>query len=159
LGTTFGYVGKRPDAPNTGLLSRPGINLGNAVATSGYNVYHPDTDSVFTYGYVDHDLNNFPLKDMMLVGELASRDSSIDPDGFCLHAIFPVANVQDGPCAEFLTCKQIQFLLPPSANLKFPVAWQVHAHCPVYSPTGLVGLEVQYTKYCGNLADLKTKAD
>ena len=156
---TFGFVGKRPDAPNTGMRSRPGINLGNAVNTSGYNVYHPDTDSVFTYGYADYDVQNFPLKDMMLAGELASRDGSINPDGFRQHAIFQTRDVLDGPCAEFLSGKQIQFLLPLSANPKYPASWQVRAHRPVYSPTGIVGLEVEYTKYLGNMSDLKTKAD
>jgi hypothetical protein len=96
---------------------------------------------------------------MQLAGELASRDGSIDPDGWRQHAIFPTASVADCPCAEFLAGKQIQFLLPVKANPSYKSAWQVRAQRLVYSPCGLTGLEVQYTKYLGKASDLRTKSD
>ena len=93
---------------------------------------------------------------MLLAGELASRDGSIDPDNWRRHAIFRVEDVPDGPCGEFLAGKQAHFLqrLPD-----FPADWQVRAHRPVYTASGLVGLEVQYVKYLGSPEDLKTALD
>jgi hypothetical protein len=43
---TFGFVGKVTSAPNTGVRSRPGIFVGHAHKTSGYQIYHPDSDTI-----------------------------------------------------------------------------------------------------------------
>ena len=156
---TFGFVGKTTSAPNTGIRARPGINLGHAKDTSGIDVYHPDTDTIFTYGYAQYHAHVFPLKDMLLAGELAAQDGSIDPDGWRHPAILPVKDVADGPCAGFLSGKQIQFILPVEAEPDYPAPWQVRAHQPVYSPCGLTGLEVQFTKYRGSHSHFKKKSD
>jgi hypothetical protein len=111
------------------------------------------------YGYIHHHAHVFPLKEMQLVGELASHDGSIDPNGWHQHAIFAAAAVADGQCAKFLAGKQIQFLLPVKAYLSYTSAWQVQAQHQVYSQCGLTGLEVQYIKYLGKPSDLHTQAN
>jgi hypothetical protein len=156
---SFGFIGKTTKAPNTGLRSRSGINLGLAVNTSGINIYHPDSDTVMTYGYAQYHVHVFPVKDMQLAGELAAQDGSIDPDGWRQHAIFPVSDVHDEPCANFLAGKQVQFDLPASAEPSFPASWRVRAHRPVFSTCGLTGMEVQFVDYLGNASDLKNKKD
>jgi hypothetical protein len=156
---SFGFVGKTTKAPNTGLRSRPGINLGLASNTSGVNIYHPDSDTVLTYGYAQYHVHVFPVKDMQLAGELAAQDGSIDPDSWRQHAIFPVSDVQDEPCSNFMSGKQIQFNLPLSAEPSFRSQWRARAHRPVYSPCGLTGLEFQFVQYLGADSELKSPKD
>lgn len=136
---SFGLVGKTTKAPNTGLRSSPGINVGIASTTSGVNIYHPDSDTVMTYGYAKYHVRVFPVKDMQLAGELAAQDGSIDPDSWRQHAIFPVSEVLDEPSSNFLSGKQVQFVVPSSAEPSYPGAWQVRSHRPVRSSCGLIG--------------------
>jgi hypothetical protein len=156
---SFGFVGKTTVAPNTGMRSRPGLNLGHASNTSGYLVYHPDTDTVLTYGYTKYDTNKFPMRDMLLAGELHSKDGSIDPDGWRQHAIKAVQDIDDSSCANFLSGKQVQFWLPVSANPTFQGRWRARAHRPVITNNGPIGLKIQFTHYDGPISDLKTKTD
>jgi hypothetical protein len=112
-----------------------------------------------TYGYAQYHVHMFPVKDQQLAGELAAQDGSIDPDSWRQPAIFPVLEILNEPCSNFLSGKQVQFILPTSAEPSYPAAWQVRTHRPVHSPCGLTGLEVQFVKYLGSASNLKTKKD
>jgi hypothetical protein len=141
-------------APHT-HVQNPKAELGLASNTSGVNIYHPDSDTVLTYGYAQYHVHVFPVKDMQLAGELAAQDGSIDPDSWRQHAIFPVSDVQD----DFMSGKQIQFNLPLSAEPSFRSQWRARAHRPVYSPCGLTGLEFQFVQYLGADSELKSPKD
>jgi hypothetical protein len=153
---TFGFLGKRTDAPNTGMRASPGIYIGHASMTSGHLLYHPDSDSVLTYGYVTAHERVFPIKDQQLAGELHTKDASFDTDSWRRHSIYAVADVSDYDTAQFGSGKQVHFLvrLPGYSGL-----WQVRSHRPVRSTTDIVGLEVEFVKYLGPASDLKTKLD
>jgi len=67
-----GWVGKQTSDPNLAMRGAAGIYLGLNTQTTGYLVYHPDSDVVHTYPYIEARTPHvFPIKDMQWACELS----------------------------------------------------------------------------------------
>ena len=111
-----GFVGKRNKNPNSASRGRPGLFVGHSDSCSGYLVYHEDSDSVMTYGYVDVFPNRFPMKDRLMAGE---NPATLAYGDWRRWSNFVPSKVKDGPLSEFLTGKQIEVVLLHEAYPSF----------------------------------------
>ena len=148
----FGLLGKDTSNPNNAMRSRAGIYLGLDTSVHGHLVYHEDRDVVSTYAYVDAEPHIFPIKQMLWAGEPSPVDGATDPESWRRHAPRPLADVEDGPAAEFLSGKQILFDLPRTVyGAKYPHQWRMRCHAPVYSRTvdRVVGVKCMFHSYNG----------
>jgi hypothetical protein len=149
-----GFVGKRSEDPNSGHRAKPGIFVGHADSTPGYLVYHEDTDTVVTYGYVDVFPRNFPCKERMMSGEDPATLVSGD---WRRWSDYRPGDVKDGPFSEFVTGKQLEVLLPQTMYPSFSGQWKAVCQRPITLGSKAVCMRMVFTGYSGNRNELSLK--
>ena len=150
-----GFIGKRSTDPNSAPRSYPRIFVGHSDDTAGYLVYHEDTDTVVTYGYVNAFPLIFPCKERMMAGE---DPATILAGDWRRWSDFRLSEVDDGPLSEFLAGKQIEVVLPSSMYPAFAGSWKVTCQRPIILASKDVCMRMVFTGYTGN-KDKLSKAD
>jgi hypothetical protein len=151
-----GFVGKRSENPNSAPRASPGIFVGHADDTPGYLVYHEDTDTVVTYGYVTAFPRVFPCKERMMSGEDPATLVSGD---WRRWADFRIADVADGPLSEFVTGKQLEVRFPQSMYPTFSGQWRATCQRPISLKNGpkAVCMRMIFSGYTGDILKLSKK--
>jgi hypothetical protein len=150
----YGFVGKHPSAPNTAPHSRPGIFLGHSETTSGYLIYHMDTDTILTYGYVEAFPHRFPCRERQLAGE---HSSTITDGAWRQWAEFRLTEVPDGSLSEFAVGKQLQVHLPRTMYPTQKGTWRVLCQRPIITKGAVVCMRLIFTHYSGADNDLSQR--
>jgi hypothetical protein len=150
----YGFVGKQTTDPNSAPQSRPGIFIGHSPDTSGYLLYHEDTDDVITYGYVEAFPHIFPCVEMKLAGENPATIASGDWRRYYHYSPHEVA---DGPFAEFACGKQLEVRLPKSMFPGYKGQWKATCQRPIYlqNDDKDVCMRIVFTGYTGQMSVLK----
>ena len=146
-----GFLGKRSADPNNAPRGRPGIYLGHALLTNGHRVYHFDSDSVLTYGYVEVFPNKFPCKERQMAGE--ARVTLTDGSWRACYDK-RLGEVSDFELAEFATGKQLQVVIPQSVYKTYPGTWSATVHRSVTHTNKVVSVRLLFSAYNGAPADL-----
>jgi hypothetical protein len=152
----YGFVGKDSENPNSASRSRPGIFIGHSTDTSGYLLYHEDTNDVKVYGYLEVFPNVFPCMEMKLAGE---NPATITGGEWRKYSHFRPKEVADGPFSEFVCGKQLQVKLPQSMYPSFKNSWMATCQRPItLTKSKTVCMRMVFTGYDGDVTKL-SKAD
>ena len=149
-----GFVGKRSENPSSGARAYPGIFVGHADDTSGYLVYHEDTDTVITYGYVNAFPNVFPCAERMMSGE---HPATLVSGEWRQWAEFRPTEVAHGPFSEYVTEKQLEVRLPQTMYPTFPGEWKAVCQRPITLRNKIVCMRMIFTGYTGDRSKLSKK--
>lgn len=116
----IGHIGKVTSDPNTANRGRPGIFCGFPDHTPGYTLYHIDTSTLVTYGYIHPIPNRFPLREIHLMGETAN---TIIDGTWRGAAIYAIDEAPDEQLAHYVVGKQLQLTIPTHINPTYKHQW------------------------------------
>ena len=149
-----GFVGKRSENPNSAARANPGIYMGHSDDSAGHLVYHEDTDTVMTYGYVNAFSNVFPYAQRMIAGE---DPSTIIVGDWRRWSGFRTAEVKDGPLSEWVTGKQIKVLFDRATYSGYTGQWAATCQRPITLASGIVCMRLVFSRYQGDKSKLSAK--
>ena len=142
-----GFVGKRSENPNSAPRAYPGIFVGHSDDTSGYLIYHEDSDTVVTYGYINAFPEVFPCHERKMAGE---HPATLVSGDWRRWSDFRLPEVPDGPLSEFLTGKQIEVVLPQDMYPAFKGSWKATCQRPITLKTGKICMRLVFSDYTGD---------
>jgi hypothetical protein len=150
----FAHVGQRTDCSTaTAPRARPGVFIGIADNGPSYLMYEPDKHKVLKVGYAKFNVNNFPLKNMLIAGQRLLPDASVDPDGVRSLLSHTMEELTDKQLAEIACLMRLLIDLPAHWFPEYKHGWRLQCSKP-NTRSGKVTVSVLYDQYHGPLASL-----
>ena len=130
-----------------------GVFVGIADNGPSYLMYDIDANKVVKVGYAKFNINNFPLKNMLIAGQRLLPDASVDPDGVRRGLSRTVDDLSDAELAETACTLRLLLDVPAHWFPEYRHGWRLQCSHP-QTRKGVTSVVTLFDQYHGPLASL-----